>query len=270
MGYNYNNIIDVFPGNIDNRLRTKEEEYTNNYSTPFPPEVAKVLETLIDETIHEFEEHYYMTTETERKLLFQLIKIFRCSHVLEIGTFTGVATIAMASALSSCSSLSSSGENNGDNSSSRGKVITLEMDPKAMSIAQKHAKKLKYLNDRIDFVLGPAMESLVRITKEQPNKQYDLIFIDANKDGYTSYFDFIMDNHLLSDNGLIIADNALYYGQVHRQAGYDDIKLFNSRPDIPGHAKNIHEFNQHVLKDKRVQVVILPLFDGISIITKSK
>ncbi|KAI7851732.1 O-methyltransferase [Circinella umbellata] len=204
-----------------------------------------------------------MTTETERKLLFQLIKIFRCSHILEIGTFTGVATIAMASALQSSSAISS-GKN------SIGKLITLEMDSKAMSLAQKHAEKLEYLNDCIDFVLGPAMESLVRITKEHPNKQYDLIFIDANKDGYISYFDFIMDNNLLSDNGLIIADNALYYGQVHRQAGYDDIKLFNSRPDIPGCAKKIHEFNQHVLKDKRVQVVILPLFDGISIITKSK
>ncbi|KAI7847532.1 O-methyltransferase [Circinella umbellata] len=195
-----------------------------------------------------------MTTETQRKLLFQTVKLFRCSRILEIGTFTGVATIAMAAAIQP----------------SDGKLITLEINPKAMTLAQKHAKKLKYLNDRIDFVLGPAMESLIRITKEQPNKQYDLVFIDADKDKYASYFDFIMNNNLLSDNGVIIVDNVLFFGQVHRQAGYDDIKPINFKIDIPGMAKKIHEFNQHVLKDKRVEVVILPTFDGISIISKRK
>ncbi|KAG2227557.1 hypothetical protein INT45_002242 [Circinella minor] len=202
MGYNYSNATEDFPGNIDNRLRTKEEEYSNDHSTPFPPEVADVLKELTDETIHDFERYYYMTAETQRKLLFQLVKLFRCSRILEIGTFTGAATIAMASAISSSSS-SLSSEKKGEN----GKLITLEMDPKAAGLAQKHAKKLKYLDDRIDFVVGPAMESLVRITKEHPNKQYDLVFIDANKDGYASYFDFIIDNNLLSDNGIIIADN---------------------------------------------------------------
>ncbi|KAG2227558.1 hypothetical protein INT45_002243 [Circinella minor] len=202
MRLNYSNATEDFPGNIDNRLRTKEEEYSNDHSTPFPLEVADVLKELIDETIHDFEKHYFMTTETQRKLLFQLVKLFRCSRILEIGTFTGAATIAMAAAMSS-SSPSLSSEENGEN----GKLITLEMDPKAAGLAQKHAKKLKYLDDRIDFVVGPAMESLVRITKEQPNKQYDFVFIDANKDGYASYFDFIMDHNLLSDNGVIIADN---------------------------------------------------------------
>ncbi|KAG2226569.1 hypothetical protein INT45_005055 [Circinella minor] len=152
-GYNYNDIIDDFSGNIDNRLRTKEEEYANDYSTPFPSEVADVLKTLIDETMHDFEEHYFMTTDTQRKLLFQLVKVFRCSRILEIGTFTGVATIAMAAAIQPSSSLSS-----GENDNSNGKLITLEIDSKAMALAQKHAKKLKYLSDRIDFVLGPAME----------------------------------------------------------------------------------------------------------------
>ncbi|KAI7858212.1 S-adenosyl-L-methionine-dependent methyltransferase [Circinella umbellata] len=206
-----------------------------------------------------------MTTETQRKLLFQLVKLFRCSRILEIGTFTGAATIAMAAAMSSSPSSLSSGKN-GDN----GKLITLEMDPKAAGLAQKHAKKLKYLDDRIDFIIGPAMESLVRIIKERPNEQYDLVFIDANKDGYASYFDFIMDNNLLSDNGVIIADNVLFYGQVHRHAGYDDITPFKFRADSPDTAAKIHDFNQHVSMDKRAEVVILPIFDGLSIITKRK
>ena len=62
----------------------------------------------------------------------------------------------------------------------------------------------------------------------------------------------------------------LFYGQVHRQAGYDDMKPINFKYDIPGMAQQLHEFNRHVLKDGRVEVVMLPLFDGISIITKRK
>ena len=156
MPYHYNNIIDHFTGNIDNRLRTKEEEYTNDYSTPIPSEVKNVLEALIDETMHDFKKHYYMTTETQRKLLFQLVKLFRCSRIHEIGTFTGVAAITMASAIPSSSSTSSA--KNGDQQGHDDKLISLEMDPKAIAVAQKYAKQLKCLENRIEFVLGPAME----------------------------------------------------------------------------------------------------------------
>ncbi|KAI9264938.1 O-methyltransferase [Phascolomyces articulosus] len=207
-----------------------------------------------------------MTTETQRKLLYQLVKLFRSSRVLEIGTFTGVSTITMASALPTLSSSIIPNDANGNSS----KLISLEIDPKAMNIARKHIQKLKDLDDRVELILGLAMESLKRITKERPGEQYDFIFIDADKGGYISYFDFIMDNNLLSDNGVIIADNVLFYGQVHRQAGYADMKPINFKRDIPGMAKQIHQFNEHVLNDKRVQVVILPLFDGVSIITKNK
>ena len=152
MAYHYNNIIDNFTGNIDNRLRTKEEEYTNDYSTPFPSEVKNVLEALIDETMNDFEEHYFMTTETQRKLLFQLVKLFRCSRILEIGTFTGVAAITMASAITSVSA------EKDDQQGQDSKLTTLEINPKAIAIAQKYANKLKCLENRIEFVLGPAME----------------------------------------------------------------------------------------------------------------
>ncbi|KAI9251795.1 O-methyltransferase [Phascolomyces articulosus] len=256
----FNSNIDNFPGDIDHRLRIKEEAYTDDLSTPFTPHIATILKDLSQETKHHFEQLYqFMATETQHKLLHQLIKIFRSHHILEIGSFTGGSTIAMASALPvpSSSSLSS-------------KVVSLEIDEKALDIAKKFTKKAK-LEDRIEYILGPALESLHLLASERPKEQYDFVFIDADKGGLMSYYDFIMDHDLLSDDGVIIADNVLFYGQVHRQAGYDVIPSnLEFKRDIPGMAKQVHAFNQHVLKDERVEVVMLPLFDGISIITKKR
>ncbi|KAI9264944.1 S-adenosyl-L-methionine-dependent methyltransferase [Phascolomyces articulosus] len=218
-----------FQGNIDNRLRI-QEEYTNDFSTPLPPLINDIIQSLIEETERDFEQSQFMTTETQRQFLYKLVKLFGSSCVLEIGTFTGVATITMASAL-----LSHSITANEDKKAN--KVVLLEVDSKAIDVARKYIQKLKDLEDRVEFILGPAIESLIRITKERPDEQHDFIFI------------------------------VLFYGQVHRQAGYADMKPINFKRDIPGMAKQIHQFNEHVLKDQRIQVVMLPLFDGASIIT---
>lgn len=108
--------------------------------------------------------------------------------------------------------------------------------------------------------------------------------IDANKSGYIPYFDYIMDHDMLADRGVMIADNGmcimeigedcvthvlqvLFFGQVHRVAGYGEASLEASK-NILNTAKKAHKFNQHVLSDPRVQVVVLPIFDGVSIIRK--
>ncbi|KAI9273004.1 O-methyltransferase [Phascolomyces articulosus] len=200
-----------------------------------------------------------MASTTQLKLLHQLVKIFKPTRVLEIGTFTGGSSISIASALPV------------PTSSSPYKVVTLEIDPKALKIAKNYAKKAK-VDDRIEFIPGSALQSLHLLATERPEEQYDFIFIDADKGSYTSYYNFIMDQNLLSDRGIIIADNVLFYGQVHRQAGYEEMD--NSYKDIPHDiidlAKLAHSFNQRVLQDDRVEVVMLPLFDGISIITKKR
>ncbi|KAI9267944.1 O-methyltransferase [Phascolomyces articulosus] len=194
-----------------------------------------------------------MIAETQGKMLHQLIKLLGVSRILEIGTFTGYSTLAMASAL------------HGDND----RLVTLERDPKPQALAKKYIKRLE-LEDRIDFRLGPAMESLVAIAEERPRDQYDLVFIDADKKGYIPYYDFVMNNNLLSDRGIIVADNVLFFGQVHRIAGYQDDDTAKGSKNIRKKAKYAHEFNKHVLDDSRVQVVILPLFDGVSIINKKR
>ncbi|KAI9497145.1 O-methyltransferase [Zychaea mexicana] len=201
-----------------------------------------------------------MVVETQRKLLYQLVKLFSAKDVLEIGTFTGTSAIAMALALSEEKQRNGCG----------GQIVSLEIDPKAQAVARKYIEKLG-LDDCVDLRLGPGLESLAAFAKEQPERQFDFVFIDADKPGYVGYYDFIMDNNLLSDRGVIIADNVLFFGQVHRHAGYDtsDSNTIQASDYIKGVAKQMEKFNQHVSQDPRTRVVMLPLFDGMSIITKN-
>lgn len=110
--------------------------------------------------------------------------------------------------------------------------------------------------------------------------------LDANKKGYIPYFNLILDNNLLADDGVLIADNSmcfawskfgttansivqvLFFGQVHRAAGHEDHQTPDASKNIMKTAKICHEFNEHVRKDPRVTVLMLPIFDGISVIRK--
>ncbi|KAI8142473.1 O-methyltransferase [Fennellomyces sp. T-0311] len=192
-----------------------------------------------------------MVSESQAKVLHQLVHLFGASRILELGTFTGFSTLAMATALRATD-----------------KLISIEVDPKPHAVACQYIEKLR-LQDRVDLRLGQAMDSLVSLANDEPRHQFDLIFLDADKRGYIPYFDFIMDNDLLSDRGVIIADNVLYFGQVHRTAGFESDKPVEASKRIRKGARYVHEFNQHVLHDPRVQVVMLPLFDGVSFIRKN-
>ncbi|KAI7884773.1 S-adenosyl-L-methionine-dependent methyltransferase [Lichtheimia hyalospora FSU 10163] len=199
-----------------------------------------------------FSNAHMMVSETQGKLLHQLAQLVNARRVLEIGTFTGYSTLAMASALP-------------DNDTTA-TVISLDRNEQAQSIAKKYIQGAQ-LEKKVNFRLGNGLDLLQDLVQEEPSRQFDLIFLDANKSGYIPYFDYIMDHNMLADRGIIIADNVLFFGQVHRVAGYDDTPLDASK-NILGTAKKAHKFNQHVLSDPRVQVVVLPIFDGVSIIRK--
>ncbi|KAI9253933.1 O-methyltransferase [Phascolomyces articulosus] len=191
-----------------------------------------------------------MIPETERKFLYHLIKLLRPTNILEIGTFTGASAIIMATAL---------GKN------TNGKLVTLDVNPTCMDVARKYVKRLQ-LENRVDLRLGLALDSLKELIKEEPKLQFDFIFIDAYKDQNIGYFDFIMDNKLLSDRGAIVVDDALFHGLVHRLAGYEEMcHIELEHWDLQ--ARCTVEFNRHVQQDPRVQVTVLPIFNGLSLIS---
>ncbi|KAF9906714.1 hypothetical protein BX616_000643 [Lobosporangium transversale] len=210
-----------------------------------------------------------------------LMKITRPQHVLELGCFMGYSAMAMADGMPVGSTL-----------------YTCEIDSKAAELSQELFKEHGYHSSsnsaNIQLLKGPAMSSLQELAKK--NIKFDAIFLDADKGGYIKYYDFIMDNDMLAENGYILADNTLYYGLVldadkrHKATGStaaasDVDTTATTKPSLtlsqqsikfndPAYKQavgdKIDKFNKHVVNDPRATVVLLPAFDGLGIIMKKK
>ncbi|KAG1050942.1 hypothetical protein G6F43_006816 [Rhizopus delemar] len=240
--------------NVDNRLRVKEDQYSDNYSSPIQQPYRNVLELLAERTEKDFSNPHMLSGDLQGKFMCQLIKFFKPKNVLEIGSFTGYSAIAMGSCLLPDA-----------------KLTTLEMDPKCVKVAREYIE-MAQLQDKVFVKEGPALDSLGALIKELPSLKYDFIFLDADKGNYKNYYELIMKYDLLSNHGVLIADNTLFYGLVHRHVGFE--KEINPQLGIPKNKKEeaakVHDFNEFVFNDPRVEVLMLPLFDGLSIIYKNK
>ena len=166
------------------------------------------------------------------QFLHLIIKVSKIKKVLEIGTFTGLSTLSMALALP-------------DN----GKIITLDKDEQTNKIAVDFFKRSHH-DHKIKTIIKPALETLIQIRKEK----FDLIFIDADKMNYKKYYQISLE--LLNNGGLIIIDNVLWHGEVVD-------KNINDK-----YTKNIRELNDFISKDKRVEKVIIPFGDGMTVCRK--
>ena len=166
------------------------------------------------------------------QFLHLIIKISNIKNILEIGTFTGLSTLSMALAL---------GEN--------GKITSLDKNEETNKIAMNFFKKAKQ-DHKIKTIIKPAIESL----NEIKNQTFDLIFIDADKMNYKKYYESSL--NLLNQGGLIIIDNVLWYGEVVDKNNNDKFTL------------NIRDFNNYISKDERVEKLIVPLGDGMTICRK--
>ena len=162
------------------------------------------------------------------------IKTSNIKKILEVGTFTGYSSITMGLALPNT-----------------GSVTCLDINKITTETALKFIKKAN-LQKKINVILGPALNSLKKFIKS--NEKFDLIFIDADKENYKNYFDLSI--KLLHKNGFIIIDNVLWHGDVANRNKND--KFTNI----------IREFNSFVKDDIRVEKIILPIGDGITICKK--
>ena len=166
------------------------------------------------------------------QFLHLIIKISNIKKILEIGTFTGLSTLSMALALSDDS-----------------KIIALDKNEETNKVAIDFFKKANQ-DHKIKTLIKPALESLDEIK----NEKFDLVFIDADKMNYIEYYERSLE--LLNKNGLIIIDNVLWYGEVVNENNTDKF------------TKNIKEFNDHISKDIRVEKLIIPLGDGMTVCRK--
>ncbi len=166
------------------------------------------------------------------QFLHLIIKISNIKNILEIGTFTGLSTLSMALALN---------EN--------GKITSLDKNEKTNKTAINFFKKAKQ-DHKIKTIIKPAIESL----NEIKDQTFDLIFIDADKMNYKKYYESSL--NLLNQGGLIIIDNVLWYGEVVDKNNNEKFTL------------NIKDFNNYVALDKRVEKIIVPLGDGMTVCRK--
>lgn len=162
------------------------------------------------------------------KLLCMFIKMIGAKNVLEIGTLTGYSSIWMARALPP-----------------EGKITTLELSPEHAEEAKSNFKRAG-LQDKIELVYGKALESLDTLK----DRTFDLVFIDADKENCVNYFNKVI--HMVRKGALIITDNTLRRGEV-----------IDPNPG-PG-AKGIIAYNKLVAGDSRVESLLVPIDDGITI-----
>ena len=161
--------------------------------------------------------------------LHLIIKISNIKNVLEIGTFTGLSALSISLALPN-----------------DGKLIALDKNEEINEVALKFFKKANQ-DHKIKTMVKPALESL----DELENSKFDMVFIDADKMNYKEYYERSL--NLVNKGGLIIIDNVLWHGEVADELNKDKFTL------------NIREFNAYVSNDKRVEQIIVPLGDGMTI-----
>jgi len=159
-------------------------------------------------------------------------KLLSPRRILEIGTYTGYSAICLARGLRE-----------------GGKLTTIEVNDELREIALKFFHKAG-LNKHIELINGDALQIIPSL-----KESFDLVFIDANKDDYPAYYDLVIDR--VTPGGYILVDNVLWAGKVLDIPSADDT------------TRIIHQFNQSVSKDQRVENLLLPLRDGLMIIKKS-
>jgi caffeoyl-CoA O-methyltransferase len=207
---------------VDERV----EAYAEAHTMPD----GELFERLAEETRAKTTAPQMMVGRIEGQFLAALVALSGARRVLEIGTFTGYSAISMASALPP-----------------DGQLITCDVDPDTTAIARRYMEESGH-GDKIETRLGPALETLE--TLEGP---FDIVFIDADKPNYKSYYEAALP--LLADDGLLIADNVLWSGRVVEPSGDESTVA-------------IKEFNEHVSGDDRVVSVMLTVRDGMTLVRK--
>ncbi|MEO1062392.1 MAG: class I SAM-dependent methyltransferase [Actinomycetota bacterium] len=175
-----------------------------------------------------------LSGHVEGRLLSLLVKLSGATRILDIGTFTGYSALSMAEAVEP-----------------GGEVVTCELDQGVADMAAA-AFAGSPVADRIRLEVGPALETLRRLA--DAGERFDLAFLDADKPGYLPVYRALLDLGLVGPGGLIVADNTLLQGQPY--AGGVEV-------DANGAA--IAEFNAALTADDRVEQVLLPVRDGVTL-----
>ena len=205
------------------------EEYILSHIDEEPAALAR-----IDHDTHVQNYYWHMCSgHLQGRLLTMLTRMVRPRRVLELGTFSGYSALCLAEGLpdDDC------------------RVDTIEINDEQEDFIREHLVLSPY-GKRVTLHIGDARDIVPQL-----DARFDLVFIDANKRQYVEYYDLVMD--YLNDGGFIIADNTLWAG-----------KVVDPKAQREAQTRGIMAFNDHVKDDPRVEVVIIPVRDGLTLIRK--
>ena len=207
----------------------KIEDYILSHIDPEP----RLLKKMTREANVKLLRPRMISGNIQGRLLKMLTSIIKPQNILEIGTFTGYSALCIAEGAPETS-----------------KIVTVEIDDEMESFILKYFEKSEY-GHKIELKIGDALQ-LIHLYEDN---YFDLIFIDANKRDYCAYYDIAFEK--LRRGGIILVDNTLWDGKVV------DEKLQHDNQ-----TKGVLEFNKHIKDDFRIEKIILPIRDGLTIIRK--
>jgi predicted O-methyltransferase YrrM len=203
-------------------------DYAEKHSSNEP----ELLKELRKETWQKILVPRMLSGHLQGRLLSAISKMIQPKSVLEIGTYTGYATLCLAEGLTD-----------------KGVIYTIDNNEELVDFQRKYFKKSRF-NEQIIQFTGEAIEVIPNI-----DTQFDLVFIDADKKNYSRYFELIIEK--LNKGGIILSDNVLWSGKVLQAPSEKDIDT-----------QSLIDYNNLVKNDIRLETVLLPFRDGLSISRK--
>ena len=204
----------------------------DHYVAVHSQDEPELLAQLNKETFQKILQPRMLSGHFQGRVLSLLSKIINPKTVLEIGTYTGYATLCMAEGLA---------EN--------GTIDTIDIEEELVDFQRKYFDKSSWGN-QITQHLGDALKIIPNL-----NKKYDLVFIDADKENYINYFHLIVP--MMNKGGIILSDNVLWSGKVIEEVKANDVTT-----------KILLEYNKLLKEDSRVETVLLPIRDGLTVSRK--
>lgn len=204
----------------------------DNYVVNHTENEPELLQQLTRETYQKILQPRMLSGHYQGRVLSMLSKLISPKNILEIGTYTGYSALCLAEGLQTS-----------------GQLHTIDCNEELYDFQKKYFNKSEY-KQQITQHLGNALDIIPTL-----NITFDLVFIDADKENYCNYFNIIIDK--LNPKGVIIADNVLWSGKVIEPIQDDDIST-----------KGILKFNTLLKQDNRVETVVLPIRDGVTLCRK--
>ncbi|XP_041743757.1 uncharacterized protein zgc:113054 isoform X3 [Coregonus clupeaformis] len=217
------------------------EKMSSQESAPLAELYKKTMEHNWDKVFEEGKTQFRLPKEcitglVEGQTLKMLVHMSKAKRILEIGMFTGYGALSMAEGLPQ-----------------DGSLVACELEQYLKEFAKPIFDRSPH-GKKITVKIGSAMDSLKELAAA--GEQFDMVFIDADKNNYINYYKLILDHNLLRLSGVICVDNSLFKAKVYLEDTADE------------NALALRDFNQFVMSDPRVEQVIVPLRDGISIIRR--